>query len=130
MWVIHEDDLEAWIRDPETWMLWDLDDIIDDWWRTIALEVRSPEGPCWLPMGVVAHLWAISRCGATQRVRRKHYTGRVVKRANVYWLWSEDVVAHALQHDGRVIVAPQISRQQTRFGIGNAGNLRSWQVAR
>ena len=122
MWVIHETSVETWIRDPETWMLWELDDIIDDWWRSLALEVRPPGTPGWLPMGVVAQLWAMSRCGARRRVTDRHYTGRVARRGGVYWLWSEDVVAHALEHDGRVIVASPISRQETKFGAGQGYN--------
>lgn len=130
MWVIHEDDLEAWIRDPETWMLWDLDDVIDDWWRSIALEARPPGSPGWLPMGVVARLWGLSRCGATQRVRTGRYTGRAVKRGGVFWLWSEDVVTHAREHDGRVIVAPPSSRHDTKFGTGGSVNLPLRQATR
>lgn len=130
MWVIHEDAFEAWIRDPETWMLWDLDDIIDDWWRSIALEARPPGSPGWLPMGVVARLWGLSRCGATQRVRTGRYTGRAVKRGGVFWLWSEDVVTHAREHDGRVIVAPPSSRHDTKFGTGGSVNLPLRQATR
>lgn len=130
MWVIHEDAFEAWIRDPETWMLWDLDDVIDDWWRSIALEARPPGSPGWLPMGVVARLWGLSRCGATQRVRTGRYTGRAVKRGGVFWLWSEDVVTHAREHDGRVIVAPPSSRHDTKFGTGGSVNLPLRQTTR
>lgn len=129
MWVVHEDDLEAWIRDPETWMLWDLEDIVDDWWRSIAREVRPPGSPGWLQMGVVARLWALTRCGATTRVRRGHYTGRVVRRAGHYWLWSEDVVAHALERDGRVIVAPPISRHDTKFGVASSRHLAAYRAS-
>lgn len=129
MWVIHEDDLETWIQDRNSWVLWDMDDIVDDWWRAIALAARPPGSPGWLPIGVAASLWGLARSGAARRVTDGRYTGRVLKMRSTRWLWSEDVVAHALQHDGRVIVAPTVPRNATRYGTSNT-NLGAYQNRR
>ena len=102
MYYITEEALETWMSKMDSWMLWDIDDVIDPFWKAFAKEVRNIPGR-WMTLKETAPHLGLLPGSFKRRIREGDYTGRWCKTLAQYWVWSEDVIDHALRYDGRTI---------------------------
>ena len=105
LYYIKDKELEKWMADCMSWMLWSIDDVIDPFWRAFAVSVRTTTGR-WMTVKEAAPYLGIQPGTLKRRIRDCSYTGRWCNRVGKIWLWSEDIVDHALYCDGRVITVP------------------------
>ena len=47
LYYIPEESLEAWMRNRTSWMLWSVDDVVDPFWKSIAIEIRESVSGIW-----------------------------------------------------------------------------------
>ncbi len=107
MYYISENALERWMLDRTSWMLWNLDDVIDPFWHAYAQSFRSTTPGRWMTVKEVAPLLGLQPGSVKRRIREGDYQGAWRKALHQFWLWSEDVVDHALHYDGRAITIPE-----------------------
>ena len=101
LYYIPEESLEAWMRNRTSWMLWSVDDVVDPFWKSIAIEIRESVSGRWVTVNEAANILGLQPCGLKRRIREGDYTGQWCRSHHKFWLWSEDIVDHAWTYDGR-----------------------------
>jgi hypothetical protein len=107
IYYISERALERWMLDRTSWMLWDLNDVIDPFWHAYAQSFRATTSGRWMTVKEVAPFLGLQPGSVKRRIREGDYQGAWRKVLHQFWLWSEDVVDHALRYDGRMITIPE-----------------------
>lgn len=106
MYYITDEALETWMSKIDSWIFWDIDDVIDPFWKAFAISVRTTKGH-WMTVKDAAPYLGLQPTSLKRRIREGDYTGRWCKTLSKFWVWSEDIVDHAFHYDGRTITIPE-----------------------